>query len=221
MIRLRRSIPTAANFIQSELGPKRYRPAMLTLTYRDVDGFSPRHVSLLLDHIRKWLSRRGHGFSYVWVAELQQRGALHYHIIVWLPRGLTLPKPDKQGWWPHGSTNIQWARNAVGYLVKYVSKMDSKHPFPRGCRLSGRGGLSADSRAICRWTNYASWKKRLFGVNTPIQRIKGIGLVNQSTGEVFPSPWRVFAGKSSISALQLFEYEEGVDYCGPYSTLEM
>ena len=80
---------------------------MLTLTYREVGAWHPRHISELLQRVRVWLRRRGERLRYVWVGELQQRGALHYHVLCWLPRGLTLPKPDKQGWWTHGSTRIE------------------------------------------------------------------------------------------------------------------
>lgn len=112
------------------------RVALLTLTYEDTTAWDSRHVSDLLMHVRKWLKRHGHKLRYVWVAELQKRGAVHYHICIWMSRGLTLPKPDKQGWWPHGFTNIKWARGAVKYCLKYVSKLESKDVrFPRGMRL--------------------------------------------------------------------------------------
>lgn len=97
--RLRRSVTVGARLIQDSVGWLGFKPAMLTLTYRDIDGFKPLHISVLIKHIRQWLARRGHVLRYVWVAELQMRGALHYHVVTWLPRGLTLPKPDKQGWW--------------------------------------------------------------------------------------------------------------------------
>jgi Protein of unknown function (DUF3296). len=42
------------------------------------------------------MERRGHKLPYVWVAELQKRGALHYHVLLWLPRGLTLPNPTSK-----------------------------------------------------------------------------------------------------------------------------
>lgn len=219
--RLRRAIPAAADLIQRELGPRRYKAAMVTATYRGVDDFEPRHISRLLDCIRKWLARRGYRLHYVWVAELQQRGALHYHLLIWLPKGLTLPKPDKAGWWPHGMTKIEWARNAVGYMVKYLSKMDSKGSFPKGVRLSGRGGLPAAGRAICRWLNYPLWLKQQAGVNTPIKRISGIGLVNTDTGECLPSPWHVFLKDGKVFCRRMFDYLGGID-CGncPYSVWE-
>lgn len=108
--RMTRSVTWVGLIFETFLGPKRFKPAMVTLTYREVDAFEPLHITKLLKCIRSWLARRGRKLHYVWVAELQQRGALHYHLLIWLPRGLTLPKPDKQGWWPHGSTRIEWAR---------------------------------------------------------------------------------------------------------------
>jgi len=193
---------------------------MLTLTYRDVDGFRPRDVSELLKHIRNWLSRRGHVLRYVWVAELQARGALHYHVLLWLPRGLTLPKPDKQGWWPHGHTRIEWARNAIGYLCKYVSKFDGEEQLPKGCRLHGSGGHDEFAKSIRQWFNLPSWLKALAGVGERFVRIKGVGLVERETGLCLQSPWRVSFSGGRTFATQIFEYPNGLPHvAGPYSRL--
>jgi hypothetical protein len=193
---------------------------MLTLTYRDVDGFIPRHVSELLNRIRGWLDRRGQELYYVWVAELQQRGALHYHLVIWLPRGLTLPKPDKQGWWPHGSTRIEWARNPIGYLIKYTTKFDSKFGLPKGARLHGAGGFDAASKQIRQWLNLPTWLKRLAGIGSAFVRVKGCGLVERDTGVCMQSPWRVSCSGGRVTATQVFEYIGGLkDVWGPYSML--
>lgn len=145
---------------------------MVTLTYRDLDGFQPRHVSLLLKHVRQWLKRRGHPFHYLWVAELQKRGALHYHIIVWLPRGMTIPAPDKQGWWPHRMTQVKWAHHAVGFLCKYVSEFDGVQAFLRGLRLHGSGGHGEIARPIRRWSNLLGWPRSLVGVESRVVRMQ-------------------------------------------------
>ena len=42
--RMRRSITVAARLFAHTLGPRQFKPAMLTLTYRDVDGFKPLHI---------------------------------------------------------------------------------------------------------------------------------------------------------------------------------
>lgn len=220
LTRMRRSLSWAANLIQHFLGPKGYRPAMLTLTYRDVDGFEPRHISLLLTHIRNWLNRRARKLHYVWVAELQQRGALHYHIVIWLPKGLTLPKPDKQGWWPHGSTRIEWARNPIGYLIKYTTKFDIKSGLPKGARLHGAGGIDATGKQIRRWVNLPSWLKRLAGIGSAFVRVKGAGLVERDTGVCMQSPWRVSCSGGAVRATKVFEYTGGLaNVAGPYSML--
>lgn len=218
--RLRRSIATAARLFGLLLSPRHYKPAMLTLTYKDVDGFRPRHISELLKRVRQWLQRRGFTAHYVWVAELQRRGALHYHVLFWLPRGLTLPKPDKQGWWPHGSTRIEWARNAIGYLLKYVSKFDNERSMPKGARLHGSGGHDDFGRKIRRWINLPTWLKSLAGVEQRFVRIKSVGLVERDTGLCVPSPWRMSFSGGVLVATRLFTYVEALrEVVGPYTLL--
>ena len=218
--RLKRSILVSAKLFEHVFRSVRMRPAMLTLTYRDVDGFAPRHISELLKRIRQWLARRGHGFYYVWVAELQKRGALHYHIVVWLPKGLTLPKPDKQGWWPHGSTRIEWARHPVGYLIKYASKFDVKSGLPKGARLHGAGGFDEASKQVRRWFNLPTWLKSLAGVSSRFMRVKGVGLVAADTGVCVQSPWRVSCCGGKVFATKIFDYIGGLaNIAGPYSML--
>ena len=59
---------------------------------------------------------------YVWVLELTKRGRPHYHVLFWLPKGVSMPKADKQGWWKHGMTR-SGGHSPVGYLCKYTSKV--------------------------------------------------------------------------------------------------
>ena len=218
--RLKRSILVAAKLFEHSFRGFRMRPAMLTLTYRDVDGFAPRHISELLKRIRQWLERRGRGFYYVWVAELQKRGALHYHIVIWLPKGLTLPKPDKQGWWPHGSTRIEWARHPVGYLIKYASKFDIQGGLPKGARLHGAGGFDEASKQIRRWFNLPTWLKCLAGVSSKFMRVKGVGLVAADSGVCVQSPWRVSCHGGRTFATKIFDYIGGLkDVAGPYTLI--
>ena len=161
---------------------------MVTLTYRDVGEWRPGHLPALLQTMRKWVQRRGHGLRYVWVAELQRRGAVHYHLLLWLPKGLTLPKPDKQGWWPHGLTRIEWARKPVGYLAKYASKGGEAAEFPKGCRLHGHGGLAAAARVIASWWRCPEWVRSHWGSDHRPRRVRG-GFLSRLTGEVLRSPW--------------------------------
>ena len=220
MKRMRRSVVTSARMIQFGTQSQRLKPAMVTLTYRHVDGWAARHISDLIKRIRQWLERRGHKFPYVWVAELQKRGALHYHVLLWLPRGLTLPKPDKQGWWPHGHTRIEWARNAVGYLVKYVSKFDAEEHMPKGARLHGAGGLDALARAVRTWGNLPAWLRPFAGVGQRFVRVKRGGLAERRTAVFMQSPWRVSFNAGRVVATRIRTYLGGIaDVAGPYSLL--
>jgi hypothetical protein len=168
-------------------GGFRYRAAMLTLTYRDLDGWRPDHLAQLQAHVRNWLKRRGVRYGYVWVAELQQRGAVHYHLVLWLPKGLTLPKPDKQGWWPHGMTRIEWARKPIGYLLKYASKGAPGLTFPKGLRLYGTSRLAEVPRRICRYWKTPRYAREALtgqGMEGPgdVIRAPGGGFVDRLTG---------------------------------------
>lgn len=136
LIRLRKSVYNAGMEISENLG-KGWIPWMVTLTYRGVDDWRKNHIKDYLQRVRVYMKRRGLDFHYVWVAELQKRGAVHYHVIVWLPRGFRLPYADKRGWWPHGFTEQKPARKGVGYLMKYTSKGLSGMKFPKGIRIYG------------------------------------------------------------------------------------
>lgn len=160
----------------------------VTLTYRGVDDWQPRHISKCLKTARRWCQLRRVPFRYLWVAELQQRGALHYHLAIWLPKRLQLPMFDKQGWWPHGMTHRVIARNAVGYLMKYLSKISPFHQFPKGVRLYGLGGLTQQARSICSWLNLPSWCKQRFGVGD-LKTVAGRRVV-RATGEILETMYR-------------------------------
>jgi hypothetical protein len=223
MRRLRRAVLTAARMHEHELRDEPRRTAMLTLTYRGISDWHPRHISYLLRLARLWLARRGCRMRYVWVAELQQRGALHYHLLLWLPPSLVLPKPDNQGWWPHGSTRIEWARKPVGYLAKYASKLDSKvgAGFPPGARLHGHGGLDDFGRSVAQWFNLPHWAREVCDLAGRAVRVKGLGLVERDTGVCLPTPWRLSRSPSGTTyAERVFSYVDAVrDVAGPYSWL--
>lgn len=165
----------------------------VTLTYRGIDDWRPQHIALAVRSFRKWCKRRALACRYVWVAELQQRGAVHYHLLAWLPNDTPMPHWDAsdtgRAWWPHGMTNTQPARAGVGYLMKYLSKLGQFHRFPKGLRLYGMGGLTDDGRSIRAWLNLPEWVKRDHGVGEAA-RMKS-GIASRVTGELLPSPWRV------------------------------
>lgn len=193
------------------------RAWFVTLTYRPGVEWDAKHVAVAMDLCRKWLKRQcGQKLRYVWVAELQKRGAVHYHLIVYLPKRLSMPKWDKQGWWPHGMTNVQLSRTGVGYLMKYVSKFSPFHTFPRGMRLYGIGGLNEQARAIRTWRNLPAWARDQYGVGELVR--KACGLVVRGTGEILDSPWRVLRGAGGLWLYLVGELPERYAD-GPWSPL--
>ncbi len=190
-------------------------PAMLTMTYANGDSWEPKQIATFLKTLSKWLARRGIRSPYVWSAELQKRGAIHYHIVIWLPRHGKqamkfpfekhkavdiFPYPDGCGWWPHGLTKVEWARKvgAMGpYLAKYISKgAEHAHKLPKGSRIFGRGGLPLNTpqRAEARWWALPSWVRKWTGdvwdglMDIPRRLPKGEWLWR---GEIQRSPWIV------------------------------
>lgn len=164
---------------------------MLTTTYRAEARWVASDVRALLDHCRKYAARCGFRLCYVWALELTDAGRPHYHVLMWLPKGRTLPKPDKQGWWKHGSTRIEWAKKAVGYIAKYASKgidAESMSEIPKGARMCGNGGLNKQGRIELRWWKLPTWVRDVWPYITDVARIKG-GYVERSTGEFLASPF--------------------------------
>jgi len=194
--KMKRNVITSARLHVEDArrGGFRGRWAMLTLTYRDSERWVANQVAAFLDCLRKYCTRAGFEARYTWVLELTQRGRPHYHVLVWLPKGRTLPKPDKQGWWKFGLTRIEWARNAVGYLAKYASKgIDDFRLLPKGARLSGFGGLSKPSRIERRWWMLPGWLREIWNEICDVTRPpKGGGYVRRDTGEFLASPWAVY-----------------------------
>jgi hypothetical protein len=192
-LRMRRRILTASRLHVEQVG--HWRAAMLTMTYRPGVTWDGRHVSDCLRNIRQWLIRRGVACRYVWVMELTKAGIPHYHAVVWLPLGIKLPKLDDAGWWPHGSTRMEWARHAVGYVSKYVSKGQEGIKLPSGARMYGVGGLTGDALAESRWWALPTWLRGLVARGDTVRRAPpgtGGGWLHRDTGELFQSPWRVW-----------------------------
>lgn len=191
--RLRCSVLTAARLHVQE--KSRWKVAMLTLTYRPDADWAPGQISSVVRHIRQWLARKGHEMRFVWVQEFTKKGRPHYHLLLWLPLGLTIPKPDKQRWWPWGMTKIEWARNAVGYIAKYASKGDALHQPAKGARMHGNGGLTGGALIEQRWWKLPGWLRERVEPSERVRRaVKGYGrgFVNLDSGEVYKSPWVVF-----------------------------
>ncbi|THD06467.1 rolling circle replication-associated protein [Rhodanobacter lindaniclasticus] len=200
--RMRVSVSNGARVLHwqahCERSAQRWNLKFLTLTYRKADGWRPGHLGAFRKAFNHWCVSHKVRARFVWVAELQERGAVHYHMVVWLPKGKFLPAPDKgqrHAWWPHGSTNIQTAQNPIGYLMKYASKATaaSAASYPAGCRMFGVGGLDKSGREEVRYWRAPMWVRDAMPGTADIRKTVG-GYVDAHTGEFLRSPWRVCVG---------------------------
>jgi len=197
--RLKCSVLTAAR-LHTQVKSK-WRQVMVTTTYRPGKYWDPKDITGLVKCIRQWLARKRIEMRYVWVMEYQKNGTPHYHMIVWLPLGVTLPFADKRGWWTKGSTNQVWARSAVGYLAKYVSKGCDLVQYVRGARHHGNGGMEGDALLEQRWWKLPAWLREAVGPSDAVRRAAsgtGGGYVNPGTGECFHSPYEVIFERGFI-----------------------
>ncbi len=200
--RLRKSVITGARLHDQEArkGSRQGAWYMLTLTYDDGSNASPGDVSGLLACFRSHLNRtanrrsrfKGQSLRYIWVGELTQRLRPHYHLLIWVAKGIWFGKPDQKGWWKHGHTKMEKARNCVGYLAKYASKFTAltAGAFPKGFRTHGVGGLNSESKRELRWWKAPKDARDALGGEADIRKAKG-GWFDKLTGEFWPSPWKV------------------------------
>lgn len=230
--RLRKSLGVAAKCLHN-LGDRNQRVWMLTLTYAGTNrDWSPRHISRFLDALRKWhYSRTGaKKVRYVWVAELQKRGVIHYHVLVWLDDALTPPKPDRPWrqvvrgvpvWnppmWPHGMSNRQESTSPVAYVMKYASKIESKNVggFPHGARIHGCGGLDSSGRGIRRWVLWPAYVQGNADCTECWRPAKGGGYENPETGEVLQSEF-VPTGGGFVRFKRVRRHPRLIEAAGPF-----
>lgn len=194
--RMRISVGHAARLLHfdahCERDVQRWNKKFITLTYRDVDGWEPGHISEFRDALRQWCKRRGVRARYVWVSEPQTRGALHYHMVLWVPKGVFLPRRRMASWWPHGRTQTVTAQSPIGYITKYASKMTAAGlgAYPKGVRMCGHGGLPAEGRRHIRYWQSPFWVRDALTGRADIRKVPG-GYCDKFTGEFLASPWRV------------------------------
>lgn len=198
------------------------RAWMLTLTYRgDADGWRPEHMPRAMQHLRMWCNRQELVARYTWVAELQQRGVIHYHAVVWLPRGIRLPAFDSKGWWPHGMTNRKCVRScAVGYLMKYLSKGCDLAAcrLPKGARSYGVGGLDLAMRRARRWLRLPAFVKGNSSTLDTWDRAPGGGWTAPD-GTRFVSEFRATSIAGIRCLVRVVEHPRAIEAAGAFSWL--
>lgn len=229
--RMRRGVGVAARVHgAARPGFRPDRVAMITATYRAGALWEPGHVRAWLDHVRKWCKRRGVPCRYVWVCELQEKRAaargecaqavVHYHVALWLPQGVQLPFSDACGWWPHGDTRTEWARAAVPYLMKYMSKGGGDLRLPSGCRMHGCGGLEHAMRRARRWLGLPAFVRARSDIHDAWDRVKGGGWFDPRHEVVVPSEFqRAWLG-DAWGLLKVADHGRPFAADGPFTWLE-
>jgi len=110
------------------------RMVMITLTYKKIGDYQPGNINDFIKNLKRKVDKNLYGFA--WVAELQERGAVHYHLVMVVKKGSRIPMPDKSGMWKWGSSKIETAKTPF-YLLKYTGKEHQKDlsGYPKSCRL--------------------------------------------------------------------------------------
>lgn len=216
--RLRKNVGVTARLFDIQYpGRKKDKVVFVTLTYSGTnEDWKPKHLSGFIDCLRKWCKRRSIPCRYISVAELQKRGVIHYHVAIWIPRNLSLPKPDKQGWWKYGMSNIAIARKPVAYLMKYLSKDTSKcfGAFPKGARIYSVGGLK-DMRNVRRWLNYPRFIKCRSDITDRWKRVPGGGWASPD-GEIFQSEYEPCFVAGERAMRRVHEHEKLINPSGAF-----
>jgi hypothetical protein len=162
------------------------RAVAVTLTYLDAKTFSTKHISAFLGVLRQALKRMGYRLPYAWV--LERASHLHYHLLLWLPRGYTLDLAKLRKWWPWGSTWVESCRSVKAW-GRYMAKFDCTALLPKGVRLYGYGGLDEDGKLAVSRAALPRWLLAVLPGGHRARRHPGGGWANLTTGEVYCSPY--------------------------------
>jgi hypothetical protein len=132
--RCRKRVKMWAEMLKPFIEEKRlYRLVMVTLTYKPGREWASNDIRVFMIRARRVL--KSNLLGYAWVAELQKRGAVHYHVLLLVRKGTNIPVPDKCGWWPWGMSRIETAKTPY-YVLTYTGKRHQKiGNFPEGLRL--------------------------------------------------------------------------------------
>ena len=171
---------------------------MITLTYKKSSDWKPLHIREFMLKARAFLGDRIMG--YAWVAEMQRRGAVHYHVVIVFKTGKGLPYPDKSGWWPHGSSRVEKVKNFL-YLMKYTQKgISDENNYPVGARIFAvwlPRSLQKHGERFRNWlvSPYPSWVRgELLSRNAGVRAKPAAGGGWIIGGEVVKSPY-IFLGR--------------------------
>lgn len=200
--RLQKAVRNSAHILDSaahcDEQNVRWRRLFVTLTYAKVEDWKPGHVRDFQRHVRNWFRRKCQGtrMRMVWVLELQKRGAVHYHCMIWVRARDYFPNPHKRGWWPHGFAHVLSSKvsinRPVSYMAKYASKASVQQAMsvPKGARMYGVCGPTEEGKRVIRWWRAPMFVRDALGGAADIRKVLG-GYMDKQTGEFVRSEWKV------------------------------
>ena len=122
------SIKKLVNYVQWNY--KKYYCVHLTLTVAENEsGVDFKHFHRVIQFISQRLKRAGADFKYVASKELQERGAVHYHVLCIYNRPYVFPSPDeiasswKLGFVKITAPKVKMKMHSIArYIGKYIGK---------------------------------------------------------------------------------------------------
>lgn len=132
--RMRRRIHSWSEVADEIDKTKQTRKIMVDLTYRPGVEWEANHIRDYMSAVRRKLG--DDLYAYAWVAEMQMRGSVHYHIYIIAKKGVRLPVPDKSGMWPNGMSRIAKGRSPF-YLVSYLKKDNQEKAYQKKGFIKG------------------------------------------------------------------------------------
>ncbi len=160
------------------------------LSYRPSEHWAAHHITEYIANVRRYVGDDSL-LAYAWVAEVQERGEVHYHSLMVTDRECRkIRLPDKSGEWTHGSSNREEISYLeVGYLTsEYMRKKEQKSNYPRGIRthsawLNDKFFDGCDLWAL-RSASYPEWL---------VDKINHAGLINPIITRAKGGGWTVRA----------------------------
>jgi len=122
------SLKKLVNYIRYNI--TRYYVAHLILTVAEnVSEVDFKHLHRVIQFIHQRLKRAGSDFKYIAVKEIQERGAIHYHVLCIYSKPYIFPNSQEiEESWKLGFVKISAPKlriklgKIVGYLGKYIGK---------------------------------------------------------------------------------------------------
>jgi hypothetical protein len=189
--KIRRAIECAADRL-SYFVTLTFAPAMSKL---NSDGtvnhpWAKSELHRFLDALTKTQIRRHRSFDYLWVAELQKNGNIHFHLL-W---NQFFPIKALTRLWKQANNSVdvkalQNVHHAKRYVMKYISK--SEEQFIKGNRYAISSGLRAQMQAMTYMVDDDGLRREITSiVGTITEDINATGGFVNEWGFSLPMPER-------------------------------